>query len=224
MAAHAAARVTRSQRSELLRGIYAILNENPRVVEIGRAVLAAGVRLLQYRAKRGIVAEHILALRGLTQQHDALLIVNDDWRVADAFSCDGVHLGPDDAGFDNVITVRKAMPQRLIGISCGTISEVCDANTGAVDYLGAGSVYATASKDNAGPPIGTDGLRSLVEISVVPVAAIGGITAATLADVYQCGAQMAAVISAISSAAQPERAARELVEIWSRCSNCGAAP
>jgi thiamine-phosphate diphosphorylase len=224
MAAHAAARVTRSQRSELLRGIYAILNENPRVVEIGRAVLAAGVRLLQYRAKRGIVAEHILALRGLTQQHDALLIVNDDWRVADAFSCDGVHLGPDDAGFDNVRTVRKAMPQRLIGISCGTISEVCDAPAAAVDYLGAGSVYATASKDNAGPPIGTDGLRSLVGVSVVPVAAIGGITAATLADVYRCGAQMAAVISAISSATDPERAARELVEIWSRSTNCGAAP
>jgi thiamine-phosphate diphosphorylase len=213
VAAHAA-RITRAERARLLHGIYAILNDDARILDRAEAALGAGVRVLQYRAKRGIEAQRLRALRALTAQRDALLVINDDWRAAMQFDCDGVHLGPGDDGFLELAPVRNALPQRLIGLSCGTIAEVLAANDAGVDYVGAGSIYATQSKSDAGAPIGTAGLRTLVAASALPVAAIGGITAATIPQIRQSGAAMAAVISAISAAAEPQRAARALVAAW----------
>ena len=91
------------------------------------------------------------------------------------FECDGVHLGPDDAGFDRrgagaqsaggpfdrpLVRHRRRSPLR----------EREDA-----DYLGIGAVYATASKEDAGAPIGIDGLRAIAAESWCPAVAIGGI-------------------------------------------------
>jgi thiamine-phosphate diphosphorylase len=83
-----------------------------------------------------------------------------------------------------------------------------------VDYIGAGSVYATRSKRDAGEPIGVQRLRALVSESAVPVAAIGGITAASISEIRASGAAMAAVISAVADASDPKAAACALVEAW----------
>ncbi len=209
MASHEAPRVA---RAALLHGIYAIVNEGaPDPLVIASAALDAGVRIVQYRAKRGIVADRLRALRILTGDAGALLIVNDDWRAARAFACDGVHLGPDDNGFLDVTPVRAALPDALIGLSCGTIDEVRAAERMDVDYYGVGAVYATASKDDAGSPIGILGLMRVASAATRPVAAIGGIGAAQLADVRASGVAMAAVISALASAPDPRAAAAELV-------------
>ncbi len=215
MAAHAQGRLTRLQRAELLYGIYVIVNEAPRAVEIARAALEARVRVLQYRAKSGILGDRARALRALTRDYDALLIVNDDWQAALAYDCDGVHLGPGDAGFECVAPVREALGHRLVGLSCGTIGEVRAANASDADYLGIGSVYATKSKADAGSPIGTLGLRALAAASRYPVAAIGGITAERIAEVRKTGVAMAAVISAVAQSPDPSSAAGALVAAWS---------
>ncbi|MBV8371843.1 MAG: thiamine phosphate synthase, partial [Candidatus Eremiobacteraeota bacterium] len=121
MAAFPAARVaspplrTRAERAALLRGVYLIVNEGA-----GRDPLAlthvavdAGVRIVPYRAKAGIVAATLAALRRLTRERSALLLVNDDVDAAVRFDCDGVHLGPDDAGFSDVAPVRSVLGERL---------------------------------------------------------------------------------------------------------------
>jgi thiamine-phosphate diphosphorylase len=215
MATHAPARVTRAARADLLHGVYAILNDEMRTLDVARAVLDAGVRIVQYRAKKGIRSECARALRELTRERDALLILNDDWRAAIAYDCDGVHLGPDDDGFAAVAPVRHAMQERLIGLSCGTAGEIRDAGGSDVDYLGIGPVFETGSKSDAGRPLGIDGLRSLVRQTLLPVAAIGGITIAHLAEIRHSGVAMAAVISAVASAAQPRAATERLVSRWS---------
>jgi thiamine-phosphate pyrophosphorylase len=214
MATPAPARVTRAARADLLHGIYAILNDEMRTLDLARAVLDAGVRIVQYRAKNGIRSECARALRELTRERDALLILNDDWRAAIACDCDGVHLGPDDDGFA-AAAVRHAMQERLIGLSCGTAGEIRDAGGSDVDYLGIGPVFETSSKSDAGRPLGIDGLRSLVRQTLLPVAAIGGITIAHLAEIRHSGVAMAAVISAVTSAAQPHTATERLVSQWS---------
>jgi thiamine-phosphate pyrophosphorylase len=214
MATPAPARVTRAARADLLHGIYAILNDEMRTLDLARAVLDAGVRIVQYRAKNGIRSECARALRELTRERDALLILNDEWRAANACDCDGVHLGPDDDGFA-AAAVRHAMQERLIGLSCGTAGEIRDAGGSDVDYLGIGPVFETSSKSDAGRPLGIDGLRSLVRQTLLPVAAIGGITIAHLAEIRHSGVAMAAVISAVASAAQPRAATERLVSRWS---------
>ena len=201
-------------RVNRLHGIYAILNEDENVLALARAALDAGITIVQYRAKTGIVAEHLHALRAMSAAAGALLIVNDDWRAAAQFDCDGVHLGPDDDGFVDVEPVRAALGSRLIGLSCGTVEEVLDANRLGADYIGVGSVYATGSKADAGEPIGIEGLRRVAAVAQMPVAAIGGITARNLRPVRQTGVAMAAVISAISAAPDPASAVRDLVLQW----------
>jgi thiamine-phosphate pyrophosphorylase len=215
MATHAPARVTRAARAELLHGIYAILNDEMQTLDLARAVLDAGVHIVQYRAKNGIRSECARALRKLTRERDALLILNDDWRAAVAYDCDGVHLGPDDDGFAAVAPVREKMQERLIGLSCGTAGEIRAPGVSDVDYLGIGPVFETRSKPDAGRPLGLDGLRSLASQTLLPVAAIGGITVARLDEIRHCGVAMAAVISAVCSAAQPRTAAAQLVSRWS---------
>lgn len=211
----AKARVSdREQRVALLHGIYAIVNESARTVEIARAAVDAGIHVVQYRAKRGIVTETLRALRAMTREHGALLIVNDDVEAVRAFDCDGVHLGPDDTGFYDVARVRDALSDRVIGLSCGTVEEADPSRTEGADYLGVGSVYATASKHDAGESIGIDGLSRIAAVTPLPVAAIGGITLENIGSVRRSGVAMAALISAISNADDPRTAASALVNAW----------
>jgi thiamine-phosphate diphosphorylase len=214
MATHAPPRVTRAARAELLHGIYVILDEGSQTTALAKAVLDAGVRIVQYRAKNGIRSAGARELRELTRERDCLLILNDDWRAALHFDCDGVHLGPADDGFAATSSVRNAMPDRLIGLSCGTAGEIRDAGNGDVDYLGVGPVFETLSKSDAGRPLGVDGLRRLAGASPFPVAAIGGISLAQLGAVRRSGVAMAAVISAVASASDPRTAAAALVSSW----------
>lgn len=211
MAADAPARVTR----ERLRGIYAILNEAPNLLALASEVLDGGIRLVQYRAKDGVRRESLESLRSLTREFDALLFLNDDWRAAVEYGCDGAHLGPGDDGFDEPERVHAAAPHLLLGCSCATAAEVRRANEGGADYVGIGSVFATQSKSDAGAPIGIAGLQRLARVSRVPVAAIGGIAPDNLSAIRASGVAMAALISAISAAQSPRSVARELVAAWS---------
>lgn len=208
--------MTRVERAALLHGIYAIVNESTAsdAVALTGAILEGGVRIVQYRAKSGIVPAHAHALRDLTRAANALFIINDDWHAVQTYDADGVHLGPEDALPEDLAAIRAALPQALIGISCGTPQEARTAGAGGADYVGAGSVYATSSKADAGDPIGIAGLQRVARATRLPVAAIGGITPERLAQVRASGAAMAAVISAISGDRDPGRAAARLVRAW----------
>ncbi|MEZ4500540.1 MAG: thiamine phosphate synthase [Thermomicrobiales bacterium] len=76
------------------------------------------------------------------------------------------------------------------------------------DYVIAGHVYETGSKDGLSP-LGLHGLRSIVAASPVPVLAIGGISAERVADVFAAGVTSGiAVMSGIGSVEDPQAAAR----------------
>ena len=202
---------------DALSGIYAILNEgDPNPADLGKAILEGGVRLVQYRAKNGIVMAHLGALREMTRAHRALLIVNDDWRAALEADADGVHLGPDDATHAQLSAIRAALHGRVLGISCGTPDEARAAQAAGADYIGVGSVYATDSKLDAGAPIGIEGLQRVAAACTVPVAAIGGISLEHLGEVARSGVAMAALLSAFSRSADPQWTARTCVGIWLR--------
>jgi thiamine-phosphate pyrophosphorylase len=205
----------RADAQASLKGIYAIVNEGPRdPVALTCAILAAGVRIVQYRAKAGIVSEHARAIRELTRARKALFILNDEWRAVEEYDADGVHVGPEDAGPHDIARIRAVLPDRVIGVSCASVQEAQLAHAGGADYIGVGSVYATVSKADAGVPIGIAGLRRVAQASRLPVSAIGGITLESIPEIRATGVAMAAVISAIAAAPDAQSATSALVRAW----------
>ena len=134
------------------------------------------------------------------------VIVNDRADVALACGAAGVHVGPDD--IPAAAFAASPLPGFLIGASVGSDAEVSNAVGG--DYTGIGPVYGSLSKLDAGDAIGLLGFAHLADAAGLPAIAIGGITAATAADVIAAGASGIAVIAAIFGASDPEAAARSL--------------
>ena len=177
---------------------------------VGRAV-AGGAKLVQLREKNACTREFVelaRALAGLVRPLGARLVINDRVDVALACDADGVHVGQDDM---RPADVRALIgPRRILGLSVTGQDEARAARGEPVDYLGAGPVFATATKKDAGAPQGIDGLARMIALAEVPVVAIGAVTAANAAAVMAAGAAGLAVVSAICAAPDPEAAAREL--------------
>jgi thiamine-phosphate pyrophosphorylase len=169
------------------------------------------VRLFQVRAKDGIDGATLIAIVSRVRAAGGLTIVNDD--IGLARLADGVHLGQEDAAAIDLREVRRALGKRVIGLSCGTPEEARAADSQLVDYLGVGPLFVTATKADAGAPIGIAGARAVIEATALPCAAIGGISLERLPLVRESGAVMAAMASALVCK-DPESAARACVELW----------
>ena len=182
-------------------------------LSVASAALAGGATVIQLRDKTASTRQLIeegLALRALTRQRNALLIVNDRIDVALAVDADGAHVGQDDMP---AVLARKLLgPERILGVSASDAREAQDAVAAGADYLGVGPIYPTRGKADAGPPTGLALLSELAERYPIPLVAIGGISAANAQQVIRAGAHGIAVITAVVNAEDIGAAARELYE------------
>ena len=202
-----------------LRGLYVITDERlgGGHLAIARAAIAGGARILQLRDKTAGDAELLPLAREICKlalETGVLFILNDRLELALQCGADGVHLGPGDLSIEKAR--RLAGQDFLIGASCGTIEEARAAENDGANYIGAGAVFGTATKLDAGAAIGLERLRQIVAATALPVAAIGGISANNIASTIEQGARMACVVSAVASAGTEEQmanAARELAAI-----------
>lgn len=197
-----------------LRGIYGIVDDVAvkAPLELADALLAGGVRVVQYRAKRGVDRGLLRALVGRVRAAGGILVVNDDLEAA--LEADGWHAGQEDLVGRDLAEIRGRLGSRLLGISAGVPSEARLAEAAGADYVGVGPFAATGSKPDAGEAIGTAGIADVVRSTSLPVVAIGGIALSSLPDVVRSGASMAAVISAFALAPDPEEAVRTFVGRW----------
>jgi thiamine-phosphate pyrophosphorylase len=160
-------------------------------LETARIAAAGGATVLQLRLKGAPTAQVVELGRELLALGPEL-IVNDDLAAALELGC-GVHLGQGDPGAERA---REAgIP---LGISVAKRREAAVAEFSGATYVGAGPVWATPSKPDAGTPIGLDGLRDVCVSVSIPVVAIGGIDAANAADCIEAGAAGVAVIRAVA--------------------------
>jgi thiamine-phosphate pyrophosphorylase len=179
-------------------------------------LLVGTATLVQLRDKHGTTRAMIdaaRALKAVLAPAGIPLLINDRVDVALAAQADGVHIGQDD--MDAADARRLLGPNAIIGLSIKTPAQAAAAPLDALDSVAIGGVYATTSKDNTAAPIGTQGLRAIAAAirarkAGYPVCAIAGITAANAGEVIAAGADGVAVISALSLAAEPAAAAREL--------------
>lgn len=199
--------------------LYALVDTalTDRPVEVAAAVARGGAGAVQLRAKglalrdyRELAARVQDAVRGA----GALFVVNDHAAVARALGADALHIGQDDLALADVRAVVG--PALAVGVSAHTGEQAREALAAGADYLGLGPMYATATKAHEperGPQL-LDAVRGLLEgAGCRPSYAIGGLDAARVAALRPRLPHGVAVAGALCRAADPERAAAELLAI-----------
>jgi thiamine-phosphate pyrophosphorylase len=183
--------------------------------EFLRAALRGGVDIVQLRMKASSDAEIVTVARRFARAcaaHDVLFILNDRPDLVAAAGADGVHVGQDDTPTAQARTIVG--PERLVGLSTHSPAQIDAAARGdgcgsGVDYIGVGPVHETPTKPGR-PAVGLELVRYAAGHAAVPFFAIGGIDPGNLAGVRAAGARRVAIVRALTEAADPERAAREL--------------
>lgn len=181
------------------------------IVETARAAAQGGAGIIQVRSKP-ISARDLydLGLSVVTAVHevnpDIRVLIDDRVDVALALKphgVAGVHIGQGDL---NPRIARDLLgPDAIIGLTTGTLELVEAANDYAdvIDYIGAGPFRDTPTKDSGRTPLGLDGYPALVEVSALPIVAIGDVTVEDAEDLARTGVDGVAIVRGIMNAEDP---------------------
>jgi thiamine-phosphate diphosphorylase len=199
------------------RGLYAILDpaacRGRDALAVAEAILAGGCAVLQLRDKRRSPAELTalaVALHARCRDAGVPFVINDHIQLAVSTHAEGLHLGQSDPSIEHARALVQ--PGTIVGLSTHTLAQALDAQARAADLIGFGPIFETRSKEQADPVTGLDALRATLRAVRIPVVAIGGITRENVARVADTGVAMAAAISALCAADDPEAAARAMHE------------
>lgn len=188
---------------------FSLGRSNRQIVE---AAVRGGVSAVQLREKdlstRAFYQEG-LQIRDPLRASKVPLIINDRIDIALALDADGVHLGQDDMPAEVARGILG--PDRIIGVSVNRPEDIREASVAAANYLAISPVFFTATKEDITAPWGIEGVRLARRLTGLPLVAIGSIKAENAREVVAAGADCVAVITAIVSAEDPERATRSLV-------------
>jgi len=190
-----------------------VRREGVELPDLIRAAVAGGVDILQLREKK-LADDELTAVASaaaaLCSRLGVLLIVNDRPAVAAESGADGIHVGQDDLPVEDVREIVG--PAMLVGLSTHSPAEIDAVDPGVVDYIGVGPVHETPTKPGR-PAVGLELVRYAAANATVPFFAIGGLDAGNVGEVLGAGARRVCVLRAITGAAEPEAAARELCGI-----------
>ena len=133
------------------------------------------VNFFQLRLKNEINKNQILIgkkVKKICKKHKVKFLVNDDPRLAKKLNADGCHLGQKDM---NILSARKIIGNKIIGITChNSIKLAKNAINNGANYLAFGAFYSSKTKIvKYKASLGI--LRSVKEITSLPIVAIGGI-------------------------------------------------
>ena len=211
----------RRGQADRIRGLYVIID--PEVtggrepLEIARAAVQGGARMLQLRDKlrdKGEILPLARDLQQLCEANNVLLIVNDHVDLAAAVGSGGVHVGQTDLP---VAEARQVLaPYQVLGRSNREVELLIQSQEMGADHVAFGAIYPTTTKPGGRGPQGPERLRQARAVTKVPLVAIGGINAENVGPVIEAGADAVCVTAAVGLAPEPEAAARRLVEAISQ--------
>ncbi len=171
----------------------------PTFAEAFTAALEAGdVAAAQLRLKDAdddTIKRAAAALLPIARERGVTFILNDRPDLAAATGCDGVHIGQEDASYDDA---RKAVgADGVVGVTCHNSRHLAiEAAEKGADYVAFGAFFPTGTKQPK-TRADVDLLAWCSEVLVVPCVAIGGITPANCAPLVRAGADFLAVVSAV---------------------------
>lgn len=191
-------------------GFYPVVHDAAWV----QRLLDWGVRTIQLRAKAKdhtpaeIEREVRAAIEAGSKVPGAQVFINDHWQLALTAGAYGVHLGQEDLDTADLSALRRAGLR--LGLSTHTPAELARAKAVQPSYLAIGPIYPTTLKVMPYEPVGLERLKEWAKLAApYPVVAIGGISLERLPGVLACGVEGVAVVSAVTLAVDPERAARQ---------------
>jgi len=183
-------------------------------LDVVRAFLAAGVRLIQLRAKTwpsGAFLDLAAAAVGDAQAAGAVIIVNDRADIVVLSHAPGLHVGQDDLSAADARCLVG--PDAWLGLSTHTVAQWTAALAAPISYVAIGPVFETGTKATGYEAVGLQTVRRLATAAApraLPVVAIGGITLEWAPQVIAAGAASVAVISGLLTGA-PEAQARAFI-------------
>jgi thiamine-phosphate pyrophosphorylase len=176
-------------------------------IELARAFLDGGARVLQIRAKglpSGAFLDLSDALVALAHEYEAGIIVNDRVDVARLSGAAGVHVGQED--LPPAAARVQLGPAAIIGFSTHTVAQVEAAMQEPISYIAVGPVFGTATKDTGYDAVGLDLVSAAARLAgSIPVVAIGGVKLENARTAIEAGASSVAVISDLLAGDPVER-------------------
>ena len=200
--------------------LYAIVDEGACAaagrapLDVARAFLSAGARLLQLRFKQlpsGAFLDLARVILEEAQAAEATIIINDRADVAALSDAPGLHVGqadllPRDA--------RKVIgSSKILGLSTHTRDQWERALGEPISYVAIGPVFGSVTKQTGYDAVGLDTVRQIsrdAAVRGVPTVAIGGITRDNANSVIEAGAASVAVIGDLLPG-DPETRCREFL-------------
>jgi len=175
-------------------------------LDLARAYMDGGARLLQVRAKQVASApflELCEAVVASARPYDASVIINDRVDVARLSGAAGVHLGQED--LPATAARQQLGAQSIVGLSTHTVEQIEDARREPISYVAVGPIFGTATKDTGYDAVGLELVKQAVARvgAGLPVVAIGGITLERVRLVTDAGATSVAVISDLLTGGSP---------------------
>ena len=190
-------------------------------VEVAKALLDSGIKILQYREKEKKAGqalqggatflqlrekelneahfkEEAIALKALCKQYGVPFVLDDNVALAIETDADGVHVGQEDLPVEAVR--RLVGPDMIIGLSTHTPDQARAAVASGADYIGVGPIYPTQTKKDVCAAVTLDYLDWVVANITLPFVAIGSIKRHNIADVIAHGARCCAIVSEFVSA------------------------
>ncbi len=189
------------------------LKEDQSLADVCGEVLENGATFLQIREKdldEASFEAEAAKLKAMCEKHRVPYVVNDSVEIALSIDADGVHVGQSDIKGRDIRALIG--PDKILGISAGTVEEAVAAQQAGADYIGVGAVFGTSTKKNA-RNLTVETLREISSAVSIPVVDIGGINAANVSQLAGSGVDGVAVVSAIFAAKEPGKATKELLAL-----------
>ena len=175
-------------------------------LDLARAYLDGGARLLQIRAKHLASGPFLKLCDGLVQAaepYKASIVVNDRADLAALAKAAGVHVGQEDLA--PAEARRVVGSAAIVGFSTHTVAQIEAAVREPVSYLAVGPVFGTTTKDTGYSAVGLELVTTAARLAgALPVVAIGGITLETASSVLEAGATSVAVIGDLLAHGNPQ--------------------
>lgn len=180
--------------------------------EVDKAV-RAGVTMVQLREKHMEFDELVkLAQKigDIVHKYNVPLIINDNIDAALASGADGVHVGQEDISASEAR--QKIGRSMILGVSAKTPETALEAERCGADYIGAGAVFSTSTKEDA-DKISFCELKMICDSVSIPVVAIGGINQENIMELSGSGIAGVAVVSAIFANGDAAASASKLLSL-----------